>query len=314
MLAKAAFLAMAASALTMGCLDPSTPSSPVVSETQPSTDVEADDSDTDPQAFAAYHELDDYGTWSDDTNYGSVWTPYDVAFVPYVTAGHWVSVATNNGVTAAKPIWVANSTWGTVTTHHGRWVATPSVATSTGSSSGNRWRWIPPTRVIGRNVVAQTAIAPTVDGSAAGGTSQTRTVDGFAAGGTSQTRTVVVVPASLTTDTAKPSIPTARPIQPALDVSEWARQGQAESQEVHVAPSRESHEAVVAASENTERADRVERAEDVAPRDLRMASNGVHGESGGRVESGGTHGGGGYPSRGSHTSGGGYAGHGGRGR
>ncbi len=62
-----------------------------------------------------YDNLQQYGTWVDDPNYGNVWVPdVDGDFRPYATSGHWVQ--TEYGST-----WVSDYPWGWATFHYGRW-------------------------------------------------------------------------------------------------------------------------------------------------------------------------------------------------
>lgn len=114
----------------------SSPVEPVATTDTPTANV--DDGDGDPQALTAIRdELDGYGSWSDDADYGAVWTPYEVGVIPFVTDGRWVNVGPSDRV------WLANSDWGAATTHHGRWVATPTV----GANGVTRWRWVPGTKL-----------------------------------------------------------------------------------------------------------------------------------------------------------------------
>lgn len=73
-----------------------------------------------------YEDLDAYGDWRDDPNYGHVWYPNQVAFgwAPYHT-GHWDWIAPW-GYT-----WVDDSPWGYAPFHYGRWVTV-----------GGRWGWV----------------------------------------------------------------------------------------------------------------------------------------------------------------------------
>lgn len=68
--------------------------------------------------------LSDYGTWSEDDTYGTIWTPNDEAFVPYATDGRFADVG-------GDLVWTSDVAWGT-TLHHGRWVRCKE-----------RWRWVP---------------------------------------------------------------------------------------------------------------------------------------------------------------------------
>jgi hypothetical protein len=73
-----------------------------------------------------YEDLDDYGDWRDDSNYGHVWFPHRVAagWAPY-HEGHWVWISPW-GYT-----WVDDSPWGYAPFHYGRWVTV-----------GGRWGWV----------------------------------------------------------------------------------------------------------------------------------------------------------------------------
>jgi hypothetical protein len=96
--------------------------------------VEGDeyDLDTDPSALSDFREpLADYGTWSDDTTYGTVWYPNSnvvgADFAPYQTAGHWELDVNNDWM------WVSDYDWGYIPFHYGRWVWI----------GGRGWGWIP---------------------------------------------------------------------------------------------------------------------------------------------------------------------------
>ena len=73
-----------------------------------------------------YEDLDDYGDWRDDSNYGHVWFPNQVAFgwAPY-HQGHW------DWISPWGWTWVDDSPWGYAPFHYGRWV-----------SVGGRWGWV----------------------------------------------------------------------------------------------------------------------------------------------------------------------------
>ncbi len=86
--------------------------------------------DTDPSALTDFRTaLDPYGTWTDDSDYGTVWIPnpdqVDADFSPYVSSGHWVY--------DSDYIWVSDYAWGWAPFHYGRWVHTPARG----------WAWIP---------------------------------------------------------------------------------------------------------------------------------------------------------------------------
>ena len=79
-----------------------------------------------------YYDLDQYGDWSEDADYGSVWYPRAVAvdWVPY-HMGHWVYIAPWGWT------WVDEEPWGFAPFHYGRWVLV-----------GARWGWVPGPRVV----------------------------------------------------------------------------------------------------------------------------------------------------------------------
>lgn len=74
-----------------------------------------------------YDDLDGYGAWSNDGDYGPVWYPAGVAvgWVPY-RFGHWVWVWPWGWT------WVEDEPWGYAPFHYGRW-----------AFIGSRWGWIP---------------------------------------------------------------------------------------------------------------------------------------------------------------------------
>lgn len=74
-----------------------------------------------------YYELDPYGDWDNDPEYGNVWYP-DVErdFRPYGTNGYWSMTEYGN-------TWVSNYDWGWAPFHYGRWV----------HSSRRGWGWVP---------------------------------------------------------------------------------------------------------------------------------------------------------------------------
>jgi hypothetical protein len=73
-----------------------------------------------------YEDLDQYGDWRDDSNYGHVWYPsrVDAGWAPYHT-GHW------DWIPPWGYTWVDDSPWGYAPFHYGRWV-----------TIGGRWGWI----------------------------------------------------------------------------------------------------------------------------------------------------------------------------
>ena len=79
-----------------------------------------------------FDDLDDYGSWQPDTEYGPVWYPNNVeaGYVPYQN-GHWIWVDPYGWT------WVDAAPWGYAPFHYGRWAYV-----------GTRWGWIPgPVRV-----------------------------------------------------------------------------------------------------------------------------------------------------------------------
>ncbi len=75
--------------------------------------------DTDPSALTDFREpLEDYGTWSDDTTYGTVWYPdatvVGTDFAPYQTSGHWELDQNDDWM------WVSDYDWGYIPFHYGR--------------------------------------------------------------------------------------------------------------------------------------------------------------------------------------------------
>ena len=87
-------------------------------------------------------DLDRYGSWDQNTEYGALWVPRGVAvgWAPYST-GHWAYV---------RPwgwTWVDDAPWGFAPFHYGRWVY-----------YRNAWGWAPGTRVA-RPVYAPALVA-----------------------------------------------------------------------------------------------------------------------------------------------------------
>jgi hypothetical protein len=73
-----------------------------------------------------YEDLDEYGDWRDDSNYGHVWYPnrVDSGWAPYQT-GHW------DWISPGGWTWVDDASWGYAPFHYGRWVTV-----------GGRWGWV----------------------------------------------------------------------------------------------------------------------------------------------------------------------------
>ncbi len=89
-----------------------------------------------------YQELDTHGSWREDPEYGSVWTPTRVAvdWAPYHD-GRWVWVQPWGWT------WVDNAPWGFAPFHYGRWV-----------SLRGHWCWVPGPRHV-RPVYAPALVA-----------------------------------------------------------------------------------------------------------------------------------------------------------
>lgn len=73
------------------------------------------------------YDLDEYGSWSSQRDYGHVWYPshVDANWAPY-SDGHWIWQDPWGWT------WVDNAPWGFAPSHYGRWV-----------SIENRWGWVP---------------------------------------------------------------------------------------------------------------------------------------------------------------------------
>ena len=73
-----------------------------------------------------YQDLDDYGSWRPDSNYGNVWMPRVAGgWAPYHD-GHWAWISPWGWT------WVDDAPWGYAPFHYGRWVYV-----------GNNWGWVP---------------------------------------------------------------------------------------------------------------------------------------------------------------------------
>ena len=79
-----------------------------------------------------YYDLDDYGTWQSNPDYGEVWVPRGVAvgWAPY-HMGHWVWIAPWGWT------WVDAQPWGFAPFHYGRWAYV-----------GSYWGWVPGPMVV----------------------------------------------------------------------------------------------------------------------------------------------------------------------
>ena len=81
-------------------------------------------------SVTGYEDLNQYGTWINDSSYGEVWIPRSVpaGWAPYRT-GHWAY---------AQPwgwTWIDDQPWGFAPYHYGRW-----------ANRAGRWIWLPPQR------------------------------------------------------------------------------------------------------------------------------------------------------------------------
>ncbi|HXQ25862.1 MAG TPA: DUF6600 domain-containing protein [Candidatus Acidoferrales bacterium] len=94
-----------------------------------------------------YYDLDDYGDWESDPDYGNVWVPRAVAvgWAPY-HVGHWVWIAPWGWT------WVDEEPWGFAPFHYGRWCFVRS-----------HWAWVP------GPIVVRPVYAPALVGFVGGG-------------------------------------------------------------------------------------------------------------------------------------------------
>jgi len=94
-----------------------------------------------------YYDLDDYGSWEADSDYGEVWVPSGVAvgWAPY-QIGHWVFIEPWGWT------WVDSEPWGWAPFHYGRWAYV-----------GDHWGWVP------GPIVVRPVYAPAVVGFVGGG-------------------------------------------------------------------------------------------------------------------------------------------------
>ncbi|HEY8623711.1 MAG TPA: DUF6600 domain-containing protein, partial [Casimicrobiaceae bacterium] len=79
-----------------------------------------------PPDLIGYQDLDDFGTWRTDVQYGSVWIPsVPAGWAPYHD-GNWAWVAPWGWT------WVDDAPWGFAVTHYGRW-----------ADFDGSWGWVP---------------------------------------------------------------------------------------------------------------------------------------------------------------------------
>jgi len=90
-----------------------------------------------PNEVTGYEELDQYGSWTENAEYGPLWTPRVLAsdWAPY-RDGRWTWIEPWGWT------WVDNAPWGYAPSHYGRWVVV-----------NRRWYWAPG-RFAGRPVWA----------------------------------------------------------------------------------------------------------------------------------------------------------------
>jgi hypothetical protein len=94
------------------------------------------------EGVVGYEDLDQYGRWRDDSEYGAVWVPEQVAadWAPY-RYGHWAWVPPWGWT------WVDDAPWGFAPFHYGRWARRPWG-----------WFWVPGT-IVARPVYAPALVA-----------------------------------------------------------------------------------------------------------------------------------------------------------
>ena len=92
--------------------------------------------------IVGYADLDDYGSWSTVSNYGSVWYPRGLRsdWAPY-RDGHWVWIDPWGWS------WIDDQPWGFAPSHYGRW-----------AQINSRWGWVPGPRQL-RPVYAPALVA-----------------------------------------------------------------------------------------------------------------------------------------------------------
>ena len=80
-----------------------------------------------PRDTLGYQQLDTYGDWQQDPQYGAVWLPRSVPanWAPY-RAGHW------SWINPWGWTWIDDQPWGFAPFHYGRW-----------AEIGPRWAWVP---------------------------------------------------------------------------------------------------------------------------------------------------------------------------
>ncbi|MGH8253473.1 MAG: DUF6600 domain-containing protein, partial [Steroidobacteraceae bacterium] len=92
--------------------------------------------------MVGYEDLDNYGNWADDPQYGSVWYPQVVVdWAPY-RYGHWVWLNVWGWT------WIDDQPWGFAPCHYGRWI-----------HGARGWGWSPGPRNYHRPVFAPALVA-----------------------------------------------------------------------------------------------------------------------------------------------------------
>jgi hypothetical protein len=88
-----------------------------------------------PPDVIGYEDLDDYGSWRDDSEYGPVWVPaVSAGWAPY-RYGHWAWIDPWGWT------WVDNARWGFAPFHYGRWAYLSSA-----------WCWVPGPLIVHRRL------------------------------------------------------------------------------------------------------------------------------------------------------------------
>jgi hypothetical protein len=105
-----------------------------------------------PRDMVGYEDLDEYGAWREDAQYGWVWAPRTVAvgWAPYHN-GRWAWVEPWGWT------WVDEAPWGFAPFHYGRW-----------AFGGGGWFWVPGRLVVGVRPVYAPALVAFVGGAGFG--------------------------------------------------------------------------------------------------------------------------------------------------
>ena len=105
-----------------------------------------------PRDMVGYEDLDEYGVWREDAQYGWVWAPRTVAagWAPYHN-GRWAWVEPWGWT------WIDEAPWGFAPFHYGRW-----------AFAGGGWFWVPGRLVLGVRPVYAPALVAFVGGAGFG--------------------------------------------------------------------------------------------------------------------------------------------------